>query len=188
MEVTKKIPSLRFPGFEGAWEEKTLASICNIQKGEQLNKNLLTPTGRYYALNGGVEPSGYTDKYNCTAHTISISEGGNSCGYVNYNKDNFWSGGHCYTLEDLKNFTCVSFLFQSLKYNQEKIMNLRVGTGLPNIQKTALSKFKVQIPTLSEQQKIADCLLLLDEVIELEQRKLEQLRLYKKGLLQQMFV
>ena len=187
MEVTKKIPTLRFPGFEGEWEEKALASICNIQKGEQLNKNLLTPTGRYYALNGGVEPSGYTDKYNCTAHTISISEGGNSCGYVNYNKGNFWSGGHCYTLEDLKNFTCVSFLFQSLKYNQEKIMNLRVGTGLPNIQKTALSKFKVQIPPLPEQEKIAACLTAMDEKIEGQQRKVEHLQAYKKGLLQQLF-
>ena len=40
---------------------------------------------------------------------------------------------------------------------------------------------------MSEQQKIADCLSSLDEVIELQAKKLEALQTHKKGLMQQLF-
>ncbi len=41
-------------------------------------------------MNGGIMPSGYYDDYNeLRLGTISISEGGNSCGYVQYNKSKF---------------------------------------------------------------------------------------------------
>ena len=53
-------------------------------------------------MNGGTQPSGYYNSYNTDAGTISISEGGIRCGYVQYNKENFWSGGHCYTLQNIK--------------------------------------------------------------------------------------
>ena len=34
--------------------------------------------GKYYVLNGGKEPSGYTNSWNVKENTITISEGGNS--------------------------------------------------------------------------------------------------------------
>lgn len=74
----------------------TLADICDIVKGKQVNGEFLTDSGNYYVMNGGIEPSGYYDDYNTEANTISISEGGNSCGYVQFNTTPFWSGGHCY--------------------------------------------------------------------------------------------
>lgn len=170
------------------WEEKKLSEIVNISKGQQLNKENFIPDGKYYVLNGGVNPSGYTNEYNVERETISISEGGNSCGFVNYNKEKFWSGGHCYTLELKSNEICNLYLFEVLKYKECSIMNLRVGTGLPNIQKPALSKFKVRIPCLEEQEKIATMLFNIDNIVEEENKKLEDLRQLKKGLLQQMFV
>lgn len=48
--------------------------------------------------------------------------------------------------------------------------------------------FKVQLPSNIEQQKIADFLTALDDKIELENKKLEQAIVFKKVLLQQMFV
>jgi type I restriction enzyme S subunit len=42
-------------------------------------------------------------------------------------------------------------------------------------------------PSLPEQQKIADCLSSLDELIDAEDKKLEALRLHKKGLMQELF-
>lgn len=170
------------------WEEKKLGEICTLKKGEQLNKEVLINTGIYYVLNGGIEPSGYTDKYNTKSNTISISEGGNSCGYVNYNFKKFWSGGHCYTLENISNIIINRYLYHFLKFKQKYIMNLRVGTGLPNIQKKDLILLKVDIPCLDEQLKIANLLSSLDEKIEKEQEKLNSLKEYKKGLLQKMFV
>lgn len=80
------------------WEEMILNDLCLIQKGEQCNKSELLVDGLYYVLNGGITPSGFMDKYNTEMNTISISEGGNSCGFVKFNFDRFWSGGHCYTL------------------------------------------------------------------------------------------
>ena len=70
-----------------------LDELCEIKKGVQVNKEKLSEKGLYYVMNGGITPSGYYDLYNTEANTISISEGGNSCGYVQYNYTPFWSGG-----------------------------------------------------------------------------------------------
>ena len=79
-----------------------LDSVCTIQKGEQINGDELSELGEYYVMNGGILPSGYYHKFNTLGDTISISEGGNSCGYVQYNNKPFWSGGHCYSLLNIK--------------------------------------------------------------------------------------
>ncbi|EHK2401590.1 restriction endonuclease subunit S [Clostridium perfringens] len=170
------------------WEEKKLGEITNILKGQQLNKENFISGGKYYVLNGGVNPSGYTNEYNVEGESISISEGGNSCGFVNYNKEKFWSGGHCYTLKLKGDEIHNVYLFEVLKYKEIYIMSLRIGTGLPNIQKLTLSKFKIDIPCLEEQIKIANFLSNIDNIIEKESKKLEELKQWKKGLLQQLFV
>ena len=81
------------------WKEKRLGEVCKIRKGEQLNRKKFVENGKYYVLNGGREPSGYYNLWNTESNTISISEGGESCGYVTYNFERFWSGGHLYTLK-----------------------------------------------------------------------------------------
>ena len=170
------------------WENIQLDRICNIKKGEQINKLNLSLTGKYYVLNGGISYSGFTDRYNTEENTISISEGGNSCGYVNFNHNKFWSGGHCYTLLNLSSNIIVRYLYNYLKFKEKQIMNLRVGSGLPNIQKNALSALSITLPCFKEQTKIATFLSTIDKKIEKEEKKLEKLKVYKKGLLQKMFV
>ena len=125
--------------------------------------------GDYYVLNGGITPSGFTNKFNSKENTISISEGGNSCGYVNYNTVKFWSGGHNYTLTklDLESI----YLYQRLKALENAIMALRVGSGLPNIQKSRLEEFTVSYPKITEQKKIGALFAGLDKLITLHQRK-----------------
>ena len=113
----------------------SLSDVCIIQKGKQVNGEDLSETGKFYVMNGGVEPSGYYDQCNTPANTISISEGGNSCGYIQYNRDAFWSGGHCYTLNNIQPNVCKLYLYHYLKSQESSIMKLRIGTGLPNIQK-----------------------------------------------------
>ena len=56
-----------------------------------------------------------------------------------------------------------------------------------SINGSQLLKYRFIVPSPAEQQKIADCLLSLDELIAAEGRKLESLRAYKKGLMQQLF-
>ncbi|WP_315154153.1 restriction endonuclease subunit S [Capnocytophaga leadbetteri] len=189
--IFSKLPKVRFAGFEEEWEEVKLGDVVEIIKGEQKNKLSLSNTGKYYVMNGGIAPSGYTNSYNTDKDTISISEGGNSCGYIQYNKEKFWSGGHCYTLhihDNYKNKIDNFYLYQYLKAKEGYIMGLRVGSGLPNIQKITLQNVIVYFPSLTEQQKIADCLLSLDEKIAAETEQVAQLQQHKKGLLQQLLV
>ena len=84
------------------WNAVELRNVATIKKGDQINASRLTESGKYYVLNGGIVPSGYYSEYNTDENTISISEGGNSCGYVNLNKEKFWSGGHNYTLQNVR--------------------------------------------------------------------------------------
>ena len=175
---------VRFPQFKDEWKEIKLGEICEIKKGEQLNKNILSNDVGFPVINGGIEPSGYTQKWNTKENTITISEGGNSCGYVNLLKEKFWSGGHCYTLLNLK--IDKNFLYQYLKYKQDDTMKLRVGSGLPNIQKNTIENFYIVEPLLKEQQKIAEVLTAYDDEINLLNLKLENLKKQKQGLMQKL--
>lgn len=176
---------LRLPGFSEPWKEQKINKITTIKKGEQVNKDVLFSNAKYPVINGGITPSGYLDTYNTKANTITISEGGNSCGYVNFMTTPFWSGGHCYTI-DAKDGINNLFIYQLLKNNEKYIMSLRVGSGLPNIQIKNLGNIKFMIPTYQEQTAIAEVLTAADREIELAKEKLERLRRQKRGLMQQL--
>ncbi len=183
------VPALRFPEFQnaGEWKSVSVDAIAELYKGEQINKSSLTPDGLYPVINGGMLPSGFFDKYNAPAHTITISEGGNSCGFVNLIKTNFWCGGHCYVVNG-RNGIKKEFLYQLLKKEEPNLMALRVGSGLPNIQLKTVKQHPVLIPiSENEQQKIADCLSSMDDLIMAQTNRLEALKTHKKGLMQQLF-
>ncbi len=164
-----------------------LGEICEIKKGEQINGSELTEFGQYPVINGGTTPSGYHSKYNCNADTITISEGGNSCGYVQFNKGPFWSGGHCYSLNRVKAVVLNKYLFYYLKFSESKIMSLRVGSGLPNIQKNAISNFEVIVSNEQTQTLITK---MLDTIYEKRRYEIVFLNLIdkqKQYLLSSMF-
>ena len=165
-----------------------LDELCEIKKGVQVNKEKLSEKGLYYVMNGGITPSGYYDLYNTEANTISISEGGNSCGYVQYNYTPFWSGGHCYTLENISNVVDNRYLFHYLKANELQIMSLRIGSGLPNIQKKDLSAFRIPLPALNKQINIAKALDALLYKITVDKNIYSTYKQQKEYLLQQMFI
>ena len=170
-------------------EECSLLDLAEIIKGQQINGSELSNSGKYYVMNGGIAPSGYYDSYNTEADTISISEGGNSCGYVQYNSSEFWSGGHCYTLR-IKPTSSIAthFLFHYLKWKEPDIMALRIGSGLPNIQKKDLSKISIIVPTLDKQLQLTVLLSAFKKKIENEEMYVANLDKQKQYLLQQMFI
>ena len=172
--------------FSSATVKTKLKNVSNIIKGKQINSEELSKSGAYYMLNGGTEPSGYLEKYNTLENTITISEGGNSCGYVKYNKYKFWCGGHCYSIKN--KLINNHYLYQLLKFNEKKIMRLRIGSGLPNIQKKDLENFELFIHKKNNQYKIANLLMKYDTKIELEKNKLDKLTSLKTGLMQNMFI
>ena len=166
----------------------TLSEICDIVKGKQINGEYLTESGEYYVMNGGTEPSGYYGDYNVDANTISISEGGNSCGYVQFNTSPFWSGGHCYSIQNIADHVDNLYLYHYLKSNEDVIMRLRIGSGLPNIQKKDLTMFKIKVPTFEQQITISTFLSSLERKADIEERILNVILKQKLYLLHQMFI
>jgi type I restriction enzyme S subunit len=76
--------------------------------------------------------------------------------------------------------------------NKQFIYNLGVispgGAGRNRVlNKADFLKIELALPEVAEQQKIADCLGSLDDLIATEGRKLEALRQHKQGLMQQLF-
>lgn len=146
------------PGFSARWSEIRLADLADIRKGQQLSRKDMQLAGRYAVWNGGISPSGMTDTPNCGGG-ITISEGGNSCGFVGRVPGPFWLGGHCYLVTPGASAFDESFVYHCLKYREAGIMGLRVGSGLPNIQRGRLSEFRVAVPKdRDEQSRVAGIL------------------------------
>ncbi|WP_033758223.1 restriction endonuclease subunit S [Helicobacter pylori] len=171
----------RLKGFNQAWQRVRLGDICEIVKGQQINKISLNNTDKYPVINGGIDFLGYTNKFNVSKNTIAISEGG-TCGYVRFMKSDFWSGGHNYSLQKISNEVNNLCLYHILKSYEKDIMKLGVGSGLKNIQLKALKDFEILLPPLNEQIAIANILSTLDhEIISLKNKK-RQFENIKKAL------
>jgi type I restriction enzyme S subunit len=168
------------------WNLKKLSNLSRIKKGQQLNRILLTKTDLFPAWNGGITPSGYTDTWNTPEDTVTISEGGNSCGFVNYCKEKFWCGGHCYALLDISHEIKSEFLFYFLKAHEKQIMSLRVGSGLPNIQRQDIEKLEIAYPQLSEQRKIVRILSEAQKEISILKLLADKYIHQKRGLMQKL--
>ncbi|MGL2729718.1 restriction endonuclease subunit S [Helicobacter pylori] len=139
------------------WQKVRLGDICEIVKGQQINKISLNNTDKYPVINGGIDFLGYTNKFNVSKNTIAISEGG-TCGYVRFMTSDFWSGGHNYSLQKISNKVNNLCLYHILKSYEKDIMKLGVGSGLKNIQLKALKDFEILLPPLDEQAAIANIL------------------------------
>jgi len=163
-----------------------LKDIASYSKGSQINADDLIDDGTYDYLNGGVNPSGKWSNFNVCGNTIAISEGGNSCGYVNYMKKPFWCGAHCYYLFDLK---CTSkYLYYALKGHQNDIMSLRSGACMPNIKKKDLGEFSFLFDTNeTEQKKIIKIFDGLSDIITHRKQQLEKLDELVKARFVEMF-
>ena len=122
-----------------------LKEITSFSKGEQINGDNLIIDGQYDYLNGGIAPSGRWNDYNTPGGTVTISEGGNSCGFVNYMQEPFWCGAHCYYLYDT--ILNSEYLYYVLKSQQTHLMKSRTGACMPNIKKTDLGKFEITYDT-----------------------------------------
>ena len=112
------------------------------------------------------------------------------------------SSVYLYDDEPYLNSFCMGFRFNNLscvcpKYMgycmrsenvRKNIMLMGQGISRINLGAKRLKNVSYKVPCLAEQQKIADCLSALDEVIEKQKATLAAWEELKKGLLQQMFV
>ena len=82
----------------------------------------------------------------------------------------------------------TQYLYHCLKRYESNIMNLRIGTGLPNIQKKDLENFRIVLPSSKVQKEIATCLTAIEYKIMVEINWLDSVQKEKEYLLRQMFI
>jgi type I restriction enzyme S subunit len=194
------VPELRFPEFQdaGEWKRKPLAPYIE-QYSERVSSN--TELEVYSSTREGLKPqSQYYDGRNL----VNDGEYGVvPTGYFVYrhmSDDDVFK----FNLNQLDKNIAVSkeypvfkavnldprFLLNKLNEGQEfkrfAASQKKGGTRTRLYFKT-LRTFESFLPGLREQQKIADCLTSLDELIAAQAQKLDALKTHKKGLLQQLF-
>lgn len=80
----------------------------------------------------------------------------------------------------------VDWLFYYITLNKHRFVQLGVGSTFLEVSKKDFENFKIIVPTLPEQQKIAEVLSTWDKAIEKQSQLIEKLELRKKGLMQQL--
>lgn len=196
----KAVPKLRFSEFrgDGGWRSTILENIAELNpSSESLPNNFI-----YIDLESVQDSSLLRRKKISIKNAPSRAQ--RLLSYEDvlfqtvrpYQKNNYFfliNDGHDYVAStgyaQLRAFECSSYLNQYL-YNDrfvERVLQHCAGGNYPAINSKNLAKINVEIPSLSEQQKIADCLSSLDSLIQAENEQLDALKEYKAGLLQQLF-
>lgn len=185
----KLVPNKRFPEFEksGEWVDKKLKEYCDIIVGGDAPEKFSKERTEQFSIpiysNGVGEKMlyGYTNKARVFDECVTVSARG-TIGYTVYHNKPFYPIVRLLCLVPNK-LLCTLFL----KY-QLDIVNIE-GTqvGISQLTAPMVSEYHILVPLLNEQQKIADFMSSVDELIKLEQKKLEELQEYKQGLLQNLF-
>ena len=110
-------------------------------------------SGTYPVINGGVSPSGYIEQYNQEENTITVSQGGASAGYVNWQLAKFWAGAHCYVVTP-KDAILKRFLFYCVKNEEKTLQESQYGAGIPALAKSTLNDLEIPLPPLEFQRAI----------------------------------
>ena len=198
-------PNLRFPGYEGEWEEKKLGEKFSriTQKNEENNQNVLTISAQYGLISQldffkkSVSASDVTGYYLLEkgdfAYNKSSSQG-KPVGAIKplklYDKGVVSTLYICFKCNNPSEIDFWEQYFDAGILDNEIMSIAQEGArnhGLLNIPTSGFFELKVFAPTLAEQQKIAECLSELDALIAAETEKHEALKAHKKGLMQQMF-
>lgn len=202
------VPKLRFPEFieRGPWVAKPLDDLCD-RLSETVGDTQLTPV----SISAG---KGFVPQAEKFGRDISGAQYSNYIwlrrGDFAYNRGNskrFPQGCvyqltefdeaaasnafHCFRLHDHFEPAFVLGFFQDNGHGRQLIRHITSGArsnGLLNISADTFFGISIPVPpTATEQQKVADCLDSLDDLIAAESRKLEALRQHKQGLMQQLF-
>ena len=167
------------------WKEKKLGKMCKITTGK-LNANAMVKNGLYRFYTCAKEYF-FIDEYVFDTEALLISGNGANVGYIHYYKGKFNAYQRTYVLTQfIQNVFYVKYyldVFLTKRISLEK----KAG-NTPYIVLSSLSDMPIILPSLPEQQKIADCLSSLDELIEACEKKVAVLKQHKKGLMQKLFV
>ena len=197
----EKVPEIRFPEFTGDWERRKLGDIieqcfdknadmiygAQDAVGVTLSKEMI-PTyanisksadiGNFYL----VYPNCFV--YNPRTHGKKIGLGLNTSKrtyIVTFNDTVF-------RIKDGQGDENYLLLYMSREKWDKEACAVSLGTSTIVLKWDALCNMDFLAPSIEEQKSISELFLDIDTIISLHQRKLNQMKLYKQGLLQQMFI
>lgn len=195
-------PKLRFPKFRGPWEAMTLGDITF--KTDKKNK-----AGKKYPIYSINNTAGFVPQAEQFDGVDSNKRGYDTTLYKVIEKNTFAYNparinvGSIGYSEGLNNIL-ISSLYVCFKTQKnvddkflshfftssifDKSVNSKAEGGIRSyLFYENFSRIKILLPDIEEQQKIAECLSTLDELMGAESQKLDALKAHKKGLMQQLF-
>ena len=170
------------------WEVKSLEEVGLIKVGRDLNKEIYNPTlskeHKVRVYSNAITDRGLYGFYSRSEYpknSITIT-GRGDIGYAFARNEEFGAIGRLIVIHPNSN---VDYIYLTNYINHS--VNFHIETsGIPQLTGVQASKYKVAIPPLPEQQKIAAILSEADAKIEKEQIQKAQLQALKKGLMQQL--
>lgn len=180
MNTNKRTPKLRFKGFTDDWEQRKLSDILKVNSGKDY-KHLDQGTIPVYGT-GGYMLSVNESLSNIDA--IGIGRKG-TIDKPQYLKAPFWTVDTLFYLTALDKHS-ILFLYYLMQLIPWKKFD--ESTGVPSLSKTTIENINGYVPSKPKEEELISALFSqLDKSITLHQRKLDNLKLKKKALLQKLF-
>ena len=193
-------PELRFRGFSGKWKCKILRELADFYSGG-------TPTVGIKEYYSGNIPFIRSAEIHSAKTALYISDEGLNCSsarmvkkgdilYALYGATSGEVGRAKLTgainqaiLAILPNKNCdADFLTQWLHKSKINILSTYLQGGQGNLSGEIIKNLRILLPTLEEQRKIGNFFRRLDDLISVQQKKLERMQRLKAALLEKMFV
>ena len=178
------VPKLRFPECRNTkWVGKLLGEVAPLQRGFDLPSDMLRHGKIPVVYSNGVQK--YHEIGMASAPGLVTGRSG-TIGKLHFVEEGeYWPHNTSLWVTGFKGNVprFVYYLYDSIGMNR-----FSSGSGVPTLNRNDVHAFSSSIPeSLAEQQKIADCLSSLDELIAAQARKVDALKTHKKSLMQQLF-
>ena len=184
------VPALRFPEFrdKGAWIVKPLEKVCDVHNNRRQpisSNNREKGIYPYYGASGVVD---YVKDYIFDERLLLVGEDGAKWGAFEKTafiaEGKYWVNNHAHVLKPKE---VIDTLLENYLVKLD-ISQYVTGAAPPKLTLGKLKEIPIVFPLSSgEQQKIADCLSSIDDLITAQTQKLAALKAHKKGLMQQLF-
>ncbi|WP_298443877.1 restriction endonuclease subunit S [uncultured Ferrimonas sp.] len=171
--------------FEGEWMNVSLKNVAKLQAGKFVKASNISATqvGGRFPCFGGNGLRGFTESYTHDGLYSLIGRQGALCGNITLASGKFHATEHAVVVNPLSEIETKWLYFKlvDLNLNQYATGQAQPGLSVKNIETVELN-----LPSFSEQQKIASVLTAADNEIEALEAKLAHFKQEKKALMQQL--